>query len=75
MTTLQGPSSMPLNLHPNIAQQDLFYAELIDAQRDLSDAQADTMLAKLVLILCNHVGDRQVLREAIALARANTLER
>ena len=31
------------------------------------------MTAKLVLILANHVGDREVLREAIALARDNTL--
>ncbi|WP_233168315.1 DUF2783 domain-containing protein [Xylophilus sp. ASV27] len=58
---------------PNIAEHDLFYAELIDAQRQLGDEQADMMIAKLALILCNHVGDRQVLREAIALARENTL--
>jgi hypothetical protein len=58
---------------PNIPEQDLFYAELINAQRNLSDEQADTMIAKLALILCNHVGDRQVLKEAITLARENTL--
>lgn len=58
---------------PNIPDQDLFYSELINAQRNLSDEQADTMLAKLALILCNHVGDRQVLKEAITLARENTL--
>lgn len=64
---------MPLNRQPNIPDQDVFYAELINAQRDLSDEQADMMLAKLVLILCNHIGDREVLQEAIALARDNTL--
>ena len=32
------------------------------------------MLAKLVLILANHVGDRAVLSEAIGLARANTVK-
>jgi hypothetical protein len=58
---------------PNIDDQDTFYAELIDAQRQLSDDQADSMVFKLALILCNHVGDRQVLRDAIELARANTL--
>jgi hypothetical protein len=31
------------------------------------------MIAKLALILCNPVGDRQILREAMALARDNTL--
>ena len=64
---------MALNRQPNIPDQDVFYAELIDAQRDFSDDQADMMLAKLVLVLSNHVGDRGVLSEAIALARDNTL--
>ena len=58
---------------PNIPDQDLFYAELINAQRQLTDEQADLMLAKLALILCNHVGDRQILSEAMMLARENTL--
>jgi len=65
---------MPLNREPNLADPDGFYEELINAQRDLSDDQADLLLAKLVLILANHVGDRDVLREAFALARENTLK-
>lgn len=64
---------MPLIRQPHIDDPDGFYEELIAAQRDLSDEQADTLLAKLVLILANHVGDRAVLSEAIALARDNTL--
>lgn len=64
---------MALNRQPNIPDQDTFYAELIASQRDLSDEQADMLLAKLVLILANHVGDRTVLSEAMALARENTL--
>ena len=56
----------------NIADPDGFYEELVAAQRDLSDDQADRFMAKLVLILSNHVGDRSILREAIALARRNT---
>ena len=66
---------MPLNTAPNIADADGFYEELVDAQRDLADDQAEKLLAKLVLVLANHVGDRAVLGEAIALARANTLRR
>ena len=65
----KASTAMALNRQPNIPEQDIFYAELIDAQRDLSDEQADMMIAKLALILCNHVGDRAVLAEAIALAR------
>lgn len=64
---------MALNRQPNIPDPDDFYAELINGQRDLSEEQADMMLAKLVLILCNHLGDRAELSEAIALARENTL--
>lgn len=64
---------MPLNRQPHIPNADAFYEELIGAQRDLSDDQADMVLAKLVLILANHIGDRAVLSEAIALARSNTL--
>lgn len=63
---------MPLNLAPNIDDPDAFYAELVDAQRDLDDAAAQRMLAKLVLLLANHVGDRAVLGEAIALARPSS---
>jgi hypothetical protein len=60
---------MPLLRHANITDPDGFYEELVDSQRDLDDEQAALMNSKLVLILANHVGDRAVLREAIALAR------
>ncbi len=61
---------MPLNREPNIADPDGFYEELIAAQRDLDEAAAESFVARLALILANHVGDRQVLSEALALARA-----
>lgn len=64
---------MPLNREPHIADVDGFYEALIGAQRDMSDDQADAFLAQLVLILANHVGDREVLDEALALARRTTL--
>lgn len=64
---------MSLNRNPHIAEPDAFYEELINAQRDLSDEQAEMFLAKFALILANHIGDRAVLSEAIALARSNTL--
>jgi len=64
---------MPLQRNPNIPSPDSFYEELIHAQRDMSDDQADMMLAKLVLVLANQIGDRETLSEAIALCRSNTL--
>lgn len=54
-----------------IADPDTFYEELIAAQRDLSEAQAEMMNAKLLMVLANHVGDIGVLREALDIARLN----
>lgn len=68
------PQTSELIRTPNIPGPDAFYEALIAAQRDLTDDQADMLLAKLVLILANHVGDRAVLSEALALARQNTLD-
>jgi Protein of unknown function (DUF2783) len=64
---------MPLIRTANIPDPDGFYEELVAGQRELDEAQAQRYLAKLVLILANQVGDRACLREAIALARENTL--
>ena len=63
---------MALIRTPQITDPDGFYEELVDAQRELSDEQAQRMLAKLVLILANHVGDRRVLTDAIQLAASST---
>jgi hypothetical protein len=42
---------------------------VVEAQRDLSDEDSAFLDTSLVLILANHIGDADVLREAIALAR------
>jgi len=57
---------------PNIADPDGFYEELISAQRDMSEEQAELMIAKLVLLLANHIGDRGVLSSAIRQAAGDT---
>lgn len=56
---------MPLETRANIADPDGFYQELIDSQRDLDEGQAELMNCRLVLILANHIGDREVLRDAL----------
>jgi hypothetical protein len=53
----------------NIADPDGFYEALIGLHRDLTAEQSRLVNAKLVLLLANHVGDRAVLDEAMALAR------
>ncbi|WP_296426115.1 DUF2783 domain-containing protein [Yoonia sp.] len=60
---------MTLITSPNIAQADEFYAELLAAHNGLSDAQSHALNAQLVLILANHVGDPNTLKEALTLAR------
>ena len=60
---------MSLNSKPNIADSDGFYAELLATHRGLSEAESHAMNARLVLILSNHIGDAEVLREALALAK------
>jgi len=59
---------MPLNLAPNIPDPDGFYQQLIDSQRDMSEAEAELMNCKLILILANHIGDREVLVAALKVA-------
>lgn len=59
-----------LNIEPNIHRPDDFYAELLAAHDGLTKAQSDALNARLVLILCNHIGDRSVINEALELARA-----
>ena len=47
------------------------FVTLVEARRGLSEQAAAALDAKLVLILANHIGDIDVLREAIALAKAD----
>jgi hypothetical protein len=51
------------------ADPDAAYLALVQARRTLPDAKAAELDTRLVLILANHIGDLDVLREAIALAR------
>jgi len=48
---------------------DAAYVALVEARRGLSVETAAELDAKLALILANHIGDIDVLTEAIALAR------
>lgn len=59
-----------LNTAPNIPLADDFYEALIDIHRDLTEAQSQMLNAKLILLLANHVGDLNVLREAMRIARS-----
>ncbi len=63
-----GATMTELNLEPNIDDPDGFYDELLSAHRGLSKEDSEALNARLILILCNHIGDRSVLRQALAAA-------
>lgn len=56
---------MKLNTDPNIARPDDFYEALIALHRDLSEEQSRQVNARLILLLANHIGDMDVLRQAM----------
>ena len=51
---------------------DAAYRSVIEAHRGLSDEASADLDARLVLVLANHIGDADVLAEAIALAQASS---
>jgi hypothetical protein len=60
-----------LDTRPRLAAPDDVYAMLVDAHRGLSDAESERVNVRLVLLLANHIGDAQVIGEAIAAAKAS----
>jgi hypothetical protein len=61
---------MPLQRNQAFPDPDRIYNAIIDAHRGLSDAESMSLNASLVLLLANHIGDEDIVREAIAIARA-----
>jgi hypothetical protein len=66
---------MTLITTPNLPRPDEAYATLIAAHDGLTEAESHAMNARLVLILMNHIGQDQVLAEALALARTSAPSR
>ena len=60
---------MPLMTASRFADPDQAFVTLVEARRGLSERAASELDAKLVLILANHIGDIDILREAIAFAK------
>ncbi|KPD13268.1 DUF2783 domain-containing protein [Phaeobacter sp. 11ANDIMAR09] len=63
-----------LILTANINGVDDFYAELIATHEGLSDEDSQALNARLVLVLANHIGDRAILKQALAAAALKTEE-
>lgn len=60
---------MPLITRPNIPGPDDFYADLLAAHDGLDKAESEALNARLILLLANQIGDRDVLRAALSAAR------
>ena len=65
---------MALSTGSNFAKPDDAFCAIVEAHRGLSDAQSADLDAALVLVLANHIGDLDVLNEAIALAKRRMLD-
>ena len=64
-----------LIVEPNLEPVDDIYQWLVDAHEGLSETDSLRLSARLVLLLANHIGDPQVIREAIDRAAAIRDER
>ncbi len=60
---------MPLVTATNLVDPDAAYRMIVEASRGLSDDESASLTAAALLLLANHIGDAQVLREALELAR------
>jgi len=62
-----------LNTNSNFNVPDEFYERLISAHRDLSTNESNAMNAALVLLLSNHIGDLDVVSQALDEARRSVM--
>jgi len=58
-----------LTLSPNIDAPDDLYADLLAAHEGLSEEESAALNARLILILANHVGNRETFRTALEVAK------
>lgn len=58
-----------LILTPNMDRPDDIYADLLAAHEGLTKAESDAFNARLILILMNQIGSRDVLTQALDAAR------
>lgn len=61
---------MPLKLTPNLSRHDEIYEALLRLHDGLSPEDSARMNFRLLLILMNHIGDEETIRQAFAAARA-----
>ncbi|MEA2889524.1 MAG: hypothetical protein QOI05_317 [Bradyrhizobium sp.] len=65
---------MALSTSSNFAKPDDAFRMIVESHRGLSDAQSADLDAALVLVLANHIGDLEVLSQAIELAKRRLVD-
>ncbi|RVV97532.1 DUF2783 domain-containing protein [Mesobaculum littorinae] len=55
--------------HRNLDRPDDVYDLLLTAHEGLSPEESSALNARLILTLCNHVGDVRIIRAALEVAR------
>ena len=63
---------MKLSTSSNFGKPDDAFRAIVEGHRGLTGEQSAALDAALVLILANHIGDIDVLQEALALAKRTT---
>ena len=61
-----------LKITPNFDRPDDIYDALLKAHESLNEAESAALNARLVLVLANHIGDENAIREAISAAKNAT---
>lgn len=61
-----------LNTMVNLAAHDKIYQSLIDMHAGRSDAESQRINARLIFLLINHIGNEQVIIEAIGRAKGQS---
>jgi hypothetical protein len=56
----------------NLVHPDDVYNAIVDAHKQLTDEQCRTFDARLILLLVNHIGDEEVIQEALNAALKET---
>jgi hypothetical protein len=65
---------MALSTSSNFAKPDDAFRMIVESHRGLSDAQSADLDVALVLVLANHIGDLEVLSQAIELAKRRLVD-
>jgi hypothetical protein len=59
---------------PRLGRPDDLFEALVEAHRDLDEKASARLHARLIFLLANHIGDPEVVLEALAAARASALD-